>query len=71
MTTASKLLARIAELEAGNRELVKQVEIDAIIFEEYARLHRLKGTQEGEAKAQRNELNAADCRALLTKVGQP
>jgi hypothetical protein len=56
------------EAAAIIRELARQVEVAAVIFEEYGRLHRKKGTREGDLKAERNEQYAAEMRATLTRV---
>ena len=50
--------SRIAELEAG-------IKLAAVWFEEYALLHRAKGTAEGNDKGQRNQDRADQLRALL------
>ena len=60
---AQSLTAENIALKARVEELALQVEVAATIFDEYARLHRKKGTTEGEAKARRNELYAAEMRA--------
>jgi hypothetical protein len=50
-------------------ELASKVEIAAVIFEEYGRLHRKKETADGNLKAERNEQYAAEMRAALKDVG--
>ena len=48
------------------RALEDRLEICAGIFENYGRMHREKGTEEGDLKAERNEHYARQCRALLS-----
>jgi hypothetical protein len=56
--TMAEAADRIEELEAGLR-------LAAIWFDEYALLHRAKGTAEGNDKGQRNQDRADQLRALI------
>ncbi len=59
------------ELRAEREALRQKVEIAAIIFEEYARLHRAKETPDGERKAKRNDEYAAEMRTALARASEP
>ncbi len=60
----------IAALSAEVARRGTAVEIAATVFEEYAQLHRKKGTPDGEAKAVRNDQYAAEMRAALRGTGR-
>jgi hypothetical protein len=54
---------RIISLTEENERLRAQIEVAAVIFDEYERLHLAKGTPDGDAKAKRNAQYAAEMRA--------
>jgi hypothetical protein len=67
---AAKAVTRLKPVLEENERLRSKVETAAVIFEEYGRLHRKKGTREGDMKAAANERYAAEMRAALSQKGE-
>lgn len=67
---AQKQAARIAALEAENERMADRLNLAAQWFDDYAELHRAKGTPEDAQKAKTNAYRAEACRAALAARAQ-
>lgn len=59
------MTVRANGMTAGEKQIVYELTLSAQVFDDYGRLHRDKGTPEGNRKAKRNEDRAASCRRAL------